>query len=49
MMDNWPSDLTPEEVEDAEERAAILEHDAKIPRDEAERQALEIVMRRRSE
>ena len=42
-------DITPDEREEYEERSAIIEYDGKVSREEAERQALEIVMRRRSE
>lgn len=41
------ADLSPDAREDFEERAAIMEHDALMPRAEAERRALECVTRRR--
>ena len=41
--------LTPAELEDYEERAAIIEHLAVVPRGEAERQAMAIVIGRRAQ
>lgn len=40
-------ELTPAEREDFEERAAIIEYEAKVPREEAERRALICVLRDR--
>lgn len=42
-----PQPLTPAEREDYAERAAILEYDAGLPRAEAERRAMEMVMGKR--
>jgi hypothetical protein len=39
--------LAPEEVEHLEERAAIIEHDAGLPRARAEQLALDLVMQAR--
>ena len=39
--------LTPDELEHFEERAAILEHEAAMPRADAERLAMEAVIARR--
>jgi hypothetical protein len=38
------SDLTEEQREDFEERAAIMEYDGGLPREEAEKLALKIVI-----
>jgi hypothetical protein len=43
-----PAPLTPAEREDYEERAAILEHDAGLPRAESERRAIEMVRGKRA-
>ncbi len=36
--------MTPEQQEEYEERAAILEYDGKLPRAQAEKEALRLVM-----
>ncbi len=41
------ADLSPDEREDYEERAAIIEYEGKLPRAEAERAALVAVLRAR--
>lgn len=40
--------LAPDEREDLAERAAIIEHDGGLPREEAEQLALALVMRERA-
>lgn len=42
-----PTPLTPAELEDFTERAAILEYEAGVPRAEAERRAMEMVVAKR--
>lgn len=46
MPEPPPSLLTPDEREDYEERAAIMQYEAGLTRHEAERAALEDVLRR---
>lgn len=43
------TELTDDEREDYEERAAIMEYDGKLDREEAERAALEDVKKRRTQ
>lgn len=43
----WPPGLTDSEIEDLEERAAILEYDAGLARPAAERLALQLLEQRR--
>jgi len=42
-----PEKLTPAEIEDYEERAAILEFDGRLPRGEAEKLAMMLVLAKR--
>jgi len=41
-------DMTPEEKEEFEERAAIMEYDGALSREEAESEALAIVLKKRT-
>lgn len=42
-----PAPLTPAELEDFAERAAIIEYEAGLPRAEAERRAMDLVIGKR--
>lgn len=42
-----PADLTDDERDDYEERAAIMEHDGGMPRAQAEAEALRVVIGKR--
>lgn len=48
-LKNAVATLTETETDEYEERATIMEYDGGLPRSEAERQALEIVVKRRTE